>query len=178
VYKNREIELLYNKAFNSVNNGSWTTEKYSYLVSPFMQRDVMEFLLSVPPGQRWNSLLFFQWLDRFLPEAKKYKWEKINLYPSIFNHKAGLLLNRFRIGLRNKIRGHEHGTSMNPYRYWFKKHRNLYAFYQDIYTKEQKRLASMPEIMQKAGKQFETGTIAEKLNTISLLNFLKMIDYH
>lgn len=178
VYKNSEMELLYNKAFNSVNNGSWTTEKYSYLVSPFMQRDVMEFLLSVPPSQRWNSLLYFNWIERFMPEAKKYKWEKINLYPTIFNHKAGLLLNRFRIGLRNKIIGHEHGTSMNPYRYWFKKHKNLNTFYQDIYVNEKERLMSMPGILKKAEKQFESGSIPLKLNTISLLNFLKLIDYH
>lgn len=124
-YRNAEVFKLYNKAFNYVNNGSWCSEKHTYLCSPFMNPELLSFVLTIPQEQRRKSNLYLHWMEKYLPDALRFNWEKINMKPSVFNQELGMILNKFRIGLMNKIMGHNLGRSMNPYGYWEKSNDHL-----------------------------------------------------
>lgn len=88
--------------------------------SPFFDRDLIDFMLSIPNKFKINQQIYFDWLKAKHPEILEYKWEKIGLKPNnSFKINYGRLIKKYVNGGK-KYFGLKY-DSMNPISNWFKK---------------------------------------------------------
>jgi asparagine synthase (glutamine-hydrolysing) len=86
--------------------------------SPFYNKDLLDYVFTLPNKYKLNQKIYFEWLKKKHPETLKYKWEKIGLKPnSNFNLKYGKLFKKYINGGK-KYFGLRY-DSMNPIGVWF-----------------------------------------------------------
>ena len=170
-YENNELFLFYNRAFNGATNGNIMIQQYTEFVSPFMDKDLLDFCLTIPPSMRVNNKLYFEWINTRAPEAAKYKWEKTGVYintPTFIRK-----VHTFQKLLKSKI-GVNKKYAMGPSEYWFKTNKYLKEFTNKHFNLNIFRLDHWSELKKDATNLFEHGSSTEKRQVLTLLEALKM----
>ncbi|MFC5195457.1 hypothetical protein ACFPH8_08975 [Bizionia hallyeonensis] len=72
-----EMTRFYNHVFNFTLEGNQYAYPYTETVSPFMERDFLQFCIRIPLKFRNNHNLYYKWIGRFHPELGKFYYEKI-----------------------------------------------------------------------------------------------------
>lgn len=162
------------RGLNGMFNGYWQTEQYTEMVSPFLSIDFVELLMSIDPEWRYNNRLYFSWIKRFVPEAMHYGWERnLGLKPDVNKLQAKYIY------LRKKIfrRIHGHNPSMNPFKKWKERNRNILKLYNHIFYN------NIELIKDKKDKQilanlFNTDDLQQKAKVITLLESMRIFNIH
>lgn len=177
-YEGEELFLLKNKVFNKVTSGSWVSEQFSYLVSPFMDVDFMETCLAIPPEMKYYEGIYLDWLKQYHPEVTQFRWERTKLKPNYkWKTKAGEVINMAQSVLLKKILGKEYLTTMTPMDYWYRHNLTIQHCIDNYVEAHRYLLDPWPELQNDAIQLFKTGSVIEKTHVLSLLEAIKQYHY-
>ena len=173
-YRDEELYKLYQRVFNVANFGSYMVEQHqTYLVSPFLDEDVIRVALSIHPDLKINQDIYIDWINKLHPNVTKYKWERTGFRP---NKRWKTALSRYT----NKLKKEYHiftkqgnKLSMNPTDYWYNTNPSIAAFYNDFYNTNNALLSNNSELQQDIKTMFTLGTLTEKALVLTLLEVLR-----
>lgn len=173
-YRDEELYKLYQRVFNVANFGSYMVEQHqTYLVSPFLDEDVIRVALSIHPDLKINQDIYIDWINKLHPNVTKYKWERTGFRP---NKRWKTALSRYT----NKLKKEYHiftkqgnKLSMNPTDYWYNTNPSIAAFYNDFYNTNNALLNNNTELQQDIKTMFTQGTLIEKALVLTLLEVVR-----
>lgn len=177
-YKNEEIFKFYNRGFTGILQGNLPVQKYSEVISPFLDVDFFNFCLSIPLKYRYNHRIYFKWILKKYPGAAKYKWEKIggkitDKTITMMGHTTTLkalprkVINK--IFHKSAMNTKKH---MNPFDYWYRTNENLKNFIDSTF-KENISLLENNELKKDYQKLFKEGNTLEKSQVLTLLEVIR-----
>lgn len=136
-YNNEEEFKLYERAFCGAASGVWGLEQFSYNIAPFIDQDVLNFLLSLPYELKYKRKIYIDWIIKFHPSWTQFKLESIHAQPNAhwkFKYEREYM--RIRFGWRKLLsKDFRLKFNMAPEQYWFEQSKAL----QDYYKKEMKK---------------------------------------
>lgn len=177
-YANEEVAKISERVFNGVNNGSWSTEPFGYYSSPFLQANTIGLLLQIPPEQKFGYRLYFELIERFLPEMQQWKWDRTGMKPSgLWTLEAGKWMNRFKKLWQQKLLHQYQKSSMNPYEFWWREHSWLSELYLSYWEKYKHTLSEKIELYAIASDLMANGTVLEKSQVLTLIGALNFHFY-
>ena len=54
---------------------------------PYLDFDVVDYASKIPPEYKYKEKLFLMMIEKFYPNAAKFKWEKWRMRPTLRNFK-------------------------------------------------------------------------------------------
>lgn len=176
-YRDEEIFKLYQRVFNVTNFGSYVSENHqTYLVSPFMDTDVIETALSIAPNLKYNQDIYIDWMQQLHPEVTNYIWERTGFKPdkkwkTAFSRYTNKIKKEYFIATKqtNKL-------SMNPLEYWLENNKSIALFYEQYYAKNIASLQSNKELHTDIKNLFKTGSFNEKALVLTLLEITRKLN--
>lgn len=179
-----EDYFFYTHVFQFTLCTSYSASDYTYIVSPFLDRELMEYCFSIPNEMRWGHKLYWRWVDAKYPDAgaipstrkRFYKLETAKDY--LDAHWAGLrtriggIINPllFKLSIRNSATSRNH---MNPYDFWYETNPTTHSFINNYYKENLHLLDAYPEINDSVEKLMRSNAF-DKLLAISLLATVKV----
>ena len=132
-YKNKEIGAWYTRYLNAINNGVQYLCNYTETISPFLDLDFLEFVLSIPYSLRKEHNIYKKWIINKYPEAAQFVWEKIQAKitsPMVRIGNKGsfaikVLPNKILSKFHLKKSGVNSLAHMNPYGYYMSNNKEL-----------------------------------------------------
>ncbi|MAN58490.1 MAG: hypothetical protein CMC08_01490 [Flavobacteriaceae bacterium] len=89
-------------------------------ISPFFDRDLLSYCISLPNSFKKDQQIYFDWLRKHHGRAIEYSWDKINMIPnSRWKIRYGKRFKKLSNGARKYF--NYNYESMNPYGTWVKK---------------------------------------------------------
>ena len=172
-YKNEGVFKLKNGQFNGTLQGSLPVQNFTEVVSPYVDPDLINYLLKIPNNYQINELQI-KWILKKYPDAAEYKWEAINgkindKTITIMGHTTTLKALPKKV--INKIfhkRAMNTKMHMNPMDYWYRTNDNLKNFIDSTF-KENISLLENNELKKDCQKLFTEGNTIEKTQVLTLL---------
>jgi len=175
-YDSEELFIMHNRGFNGVVNGFWMVHAFTEAVSPFLDVELIEYALRIPPDLRFEEKIYLEWIRQKCPLVAKYRWEKTG--KKITAGEAYLKIIKFSNKVKRKIlRDFLKVTlrkSMNPFQYWYETNKNLKIYMDDYFQQNLFRLDPYPEFQRDAEHLYHSGTSTEKTQVMTLLEALKL----
>ena len=145
-YNNEEEFKLYERAFCGAASGVWGLEQFSYNIAPFIDQDVLNFLLSLPYEFKYKRKIYIDWMLKFHPSWTQFKLESIHAKPNAhwkFKYEREYV--RIRFGWRKLLsKDFRLKFNMAPEQYWFEQSKAL----QNYYAKEMKKAIEIARDLQ------------------------------
>lgn len=173
-YRDEEVFKLHQRLFNLTNYGSYMVEHHkTYLVSPFLDDDVIEVALSIDPKLKYNQKIYLDWINQLHPEITKYKWERTGFRPNkawktSFSRYTNKLKNEFLLFTNQKEK-----LSMNPTDYWFESNHTIKEFYDNFFNTNIKLVEANKEIFSDLESMYTSGNLMEKALVLTLLEVVR-----
>lgn len=182
-YEYREQMLMMVRAFLGCLSSHLYTQEFSYVASPFLNKELFEFCMSVPAEQRIGHAFYKKWILKKHPKAAAYKWEKINakITQSPLEHQ----LQRVQRGLKEPRRilyhlhladfrpGNRALTGMNPYDLWWQTKPQLRSCYDTYFKDALPRMDHHENLQQQLKHMYEAGTTIDKNLVLTALGAVK-----
>lgn len=183
-YSCDEDFFYYGRVFQFTLCTSYSASDYTYIVSPFMDRELMEYCFSLPNELRFGHRLYWAWIDKKYPEAGKIPSTRKRFYKMTTRedmlriHWEGLKERSrhlfspilYMFGLKRSSVSSNH---MNPYDYWYQTNPKTHAFIDNYYADNVHLVDAYPKI-RKSVEKLMGGTAFEKLLAVSLLATVKI----
>lgn len=173
-YVNEEVFKLYQRVFNLTHAGSYTTEFHkNYLVSPFLDDDVITTALAIDPKFKKNQNIYIEWLLQKHPETTKFTWERTGFKP---NKKWKTSFSRYTNKIKleyYKFTKQEVKNGMTPENYWLKHNVVIKGFYEAFFTDTIHLLAGNKELFTDVLLYYKEGKSTEKALVLTLLEMVK-----
>ncbi len=173
-YSNEEVFKLYQRVFNLANFGSYVVEhNKTYLVSPFLDDDVIKVALSIHPSLKINQNIYIDWINQLHPEIMKYKWERTGFRP---DKKWKTALSRYTNKLKKEyfiFTNQQDKLSMNPLAYWYATNNTIKEFYSRSFNENIGLLEANKELFTDVTLMFKEGNFTEKAVVLTLLEVIK-----
>ena len=185
-YANEEIFKMYIRGFYGANQGLLGIMKHTETYSPFYDIDFMEFCLSIPVELRYRHRLYKKWIQTKYPEAAKYIWEKEKVrvdYKYWLKIKGKQIpLSQLCIKLLAKIGFEKHSINtkynMNPLEFWYRTNPQLKNFMDNYFKEHIVLLNSFYPMKSDCENLYSEGNGSEKVQALSLLCFVSLINYN
>lgn len=173
-YKNEEVFKLYQNVFNRTHTGSFTTEYHkTYLVSPFLDDDVIATSLSIQKSLKVNQDIYLDWINKYHPETTKFVWERTGFKP---NKKWKTKLSRYTNKFKNevyKIKGKVGKTSMAPEDFWLKNNIRVNNFFKDFFNENIELLQDDLQLFKDVNTYYKGGDSTGKAVVLTILKAVK-----
>ena len=145
---------------------------------PYLDFDVVDYASKIPPEYKYKEKLFLMMIEKFYPNAAKFKWEKWRMRPTLRNFKIynGLPYKIYMKFYRKFLHLLTPSYSMNPFDYWYRTNSSLRAFLEDRY-RENIDLVEDSNLRSDCSLLFLKGNVWEKHLAISYLELLKELFY-
>lgn len=170
-YENEEKFKLYQNVFNLTHAGSYTTEFHkTYLVSPFLDDDLISVALSITPKLKYNQNIYIDWILEKHPEAAKFVWERTGFKP---NKKWKTALSRYTKKIKKEYLIHTNKAgklSMAPENYWMENQKNINVFYSNYFNSHISLLKDNKEVLKDVTRYYLKGNSAQKSIVLTILN--------
>jgi asparagine synthase (glutamine-hydrolysing) len=127
-----EIFSLEKRQINGTMNGDRCCSHLADSVSPFYNKELLKYCLSIPDRFKYNEAIYLDWMNACQPQLAKYKWAATEARPSnsltqktlSFKNRAVNYLFR-KAGLDRK--------NMNPFESWYHENSNYSSSLEKIY---------------------------------------------
>lgn len=173
-YRDEEIFKLYNRLFNLTNYGSLVVEaQQTYLVSPFLDSEVMEIGFAIDPKLKYNQNIYIDWINQKQSEVTKYKWERTGFRP---NAAWKTEFSRYTKKLESiylKMTKNTKLLSMTPDEYWFEKDKSIQAFYENYFNENIELLSSNVALYKDLKDFYTTGDLEAKSSVLTILETVR-----
>jgi asparagine synthase (glutamine-hydrolysing) len=178
-YVNEEIFKFYNRGFTGILQGNLPPQRYTEVISPFLDVDFLNYCLKIPLKYRYNHYIYFKWILKKYPEAAKYKWESINgkitdkkinflgRYVTLKTLPKKIFIKLFKKSPFNSK------NNMNPFGYWYKNNEELSKYFESFYNNNIKKLKFNDNLEKIVIDLYINGQVREKTQILTLLGFLK-----
>ena len=174
-----EIFLMYSRAFQGACCTHMIRRNYTEVTSPFLDVDLLEYCLNLPPEYRMHHYLYKKWICSKYPDAAEFTWEKMMAkvsYPKYvqkFLHLIRRGPNRLLriLGLGNKV-----VFDMNPLDYWVGNNLKFQEFFSS-YINEGFELAAdllNKDLLENMKLLLNEGSFNEKAQVATVLGALKL----
>lgn len=177
-FGNEERFAIYNRGINGMYNGSVSSLDVSETCEPFTNQDLIEYCSRMRPENKYKEDLFLKMIQKYYPQATKYKWQKWNLRPTKFNTKfMGTFAGKvFRV-IDGQIQYYfSQSNNMNPFDKWYSENIELRNFINNYIKENLYTLDNYKEIQRDCESILNNGNLIEKTQVITLLNFMKRIN--
>lgn len=176
-YENDEIYAFYERCVNGVFNGYRIIEQFTEYASPFLYLDFLDYAMKIPPSYRYKESIYIKWINISIPDFAKYTWEKykispryplklMTLYASLYHLSRSVLR---RISPRKNL-------SMNPFDHWWKSNEELRERINASFKENIDAVKGNPELFLDCIQLFETGSLLEKTQVITLIRAIKIFN--
>ena len=176
-YTNAEIFKLYNRGFNGMFNGYWMAQQFTEFTSAFLDVDLLSYTLSIPAKYKHHEQIYIDWIRAKHRDIGKYKWEQtmtsVNLHPSVYKFVA--YSRRVIRALKRRLRL-SRLYSMNPIELWYRSNPSLRNHLQNVYDGNIEELSNNKELMQDCIKQYNEGNFAQKMQVLTLLRSIQILN--
>lgn len=175
-YETEEAFLLRNIAFNRTVLGAHVLQQKRYQTSPFMDKQFLQFALSLPEEWKYNHRFYLEWINKHCKEATHYRWERTLMKPdaqwkTTFGDKV--LKRGFNL-LNNKILRTPQNGSMYPYQYYFDQNLSIQQCYDRYFNENLNRLEGYPELYKEIILLFRSDRFFSKTKAINILSIFKL----
>ena len=119
--KNQDYELYTyeQRVNNAVTTGDRAVSNWVDHVSPFYDKKLIEFCLTIPDEFKINESIYFKWLAKKHPNVLQFKWDKIEMAPTnSFKIKYGKIFKKYYNGAKKYFKWNY--ESMTPFSKWIK----------------------------------------------------------
>lgn len=188
LFPRQELYYLYIRGFNCADLGSpLVLQTFSESYSPFYDVDLLQFCLSIPLEQRYNYRLYDQWIRTCHPQAAQWAHNGTTLIGKrpymahIAKRDIPLrdLAKRVFWYLCKQLHIHNFyreyaGQSMNPLDAWYNNNAALRSTLDNYLTDHINLLQTNRTLQQSALELYQSGSVMEKLQVLSLLSALKL----
>lgn len=183
-YDNEGQFVLKNRQFNGTLQGNLPPQLKTETISPFLNKDLVDYCLKIPNEYNENEI-FFKWMLRKYPKTTNYKWEKLNAkitHPILNIMGRKIPLKKLPKKIINKLLnaiGFDQSrlnskNSMNPLDYWYNNNIELKKFMDDYFKENIDRLDSNKELKDDCSYLYNNGKTVEKTQVLTLLSTLKL----
>jgi asparagine synthase (glutamine-hydrolysing) len=164
--------LMYNRGFNGILNGNWTTYQFTEVTSPFLDPEFLAYAMRIPRRLRYKEQIYTDWIIAKRPLAARYKWEKIRAMvtdpPWLRRIKRYWWMAGIVLGNRWDQK------SMNPFDYWYRSNPSLRTWVEAYWNQNSHLLDGQAELKKDAGRMFQERPLLEKTQVMTLLAALRM----
>lgn len=176
-YDREDVFLLRNWGYNKTVVGAQAVRNSSIMISPFMNKDLLKFLFSIPHEWKYEYKFYYHWFSKFCPDVGKYVWEKSFLKPNHYwKMKFGTkYFKPIRNKFLNKFSGESGKLSMYPYEYYFQNSRFLQDYYTSYYRENIYRLEPYPQLLSDVSVLFSNPNFYSKSQAINVLSIFKLL---
>lgn len=177
-YGNEERFAIYNRGINAIYNGSISMLDYTETCEPFTHNDIIKYCSRMEPKYKYKERLFLNMIQKYYPDSIKYKWQKWNLKPNEFNTR---FMNTFAGKVFRVLDGQiqlrfSQSNNMNPFNKWYANNSELRMFIEDYLKSNLDLLTPYVEIKKDCEEIYNNGTIIEKTQVMTLIQFTKRIN--
>ena len=114
-------------------NGDRMLSHLADISSPFYNRDLITFCLSLPKEVKVHEAIYLKWFNAFHPYLAEFPWEQAGVRPtSVLKTVWGRKWLRYRNALRRRMGGRI--NDMNPYDRWLRQNEALRSTMENIYS--------------------------------------------
>ena len=144
---NSEIFGYEQRVINATLNGDRTASHYTDMISPFYNRELIEFCLTIPDVFKKDEAIYLDWFNAKHKNISEYKWESAGVKPkTIHIIKYAKLFKRYKNALLRRIGFNI--NDMNPFDVWLRKNKRILQnldklFNQYIHSVEDEKLQSI-----------------------------------
>ena len=173
-YKNEEVFKLYHRVFNLTHAGSYTTEAHkTYLVSPFLDDDVILTALAIAPKLKYNQQIYIDWICNKHPEITNFIWERTGFKPNK-NWKTNISKYTKKIKKEYlKLTNQTGKFSMAPEDYWIENTSFVKEFYTNFFNSNCYLLEANKAFLKDVKIYYSLGKSSEKAIVLTLLETVR-----
>ena len=175
-YETEELFLIRNIAFNRTIFGAHVFQQKAYQTSPFMTKDFLETAISLPEKWKYNQNFYLEWLNKYCPEAAKYRWERTLLKPDArWKTKFGdrFVKRGFKI-LNEKVLKTPAKSSMYPYQFYYDSQPEIQRYYAEYFQNNFHRLSGFSELEKDVTELFAQRDFFSKSQAVNILAIFKL----
>lgn len=170
-----EVFTYEQRQVNGTLSGDRTVSNFIDQASPFYDKDLVNYILTLPNEFKSNQILYFNWLIKKHPDLLKYKWERIGMKPnSSFNLKYGKLIKKYMNGGKKYF--NLKYDSMNPIGNWFKESPEILKTFDAIFNEHIELI--LDEELKSDLKEIYYDNIFEYRNKFAVITVLLAIKLH
>ena len=177
-YEDLSEFYLWNRGFNGIMNGFWILRQFGEPVSPFLDPEIINFSFTLERKLKKEQYLYLRWINRFYPQAAKFKWSRWGLRPTLSNH---AMFNHpvkrkifwpIRQYNRKRLRKYPH---MNPFQKWYDENEHIkQAILRDI--QEYRHLLPQDKKLQVIiNGILDSGNITDIMALLTVVLFMKRV---
>lgn len=183
-YDNEGKFILKNRQFNGTLQGNLPMQLKTETVSPFLNKDLIDYCLKIPNSYDQNEL-FFKWMLKKYPKSTKYKWDHLNAKitdPIINIMGRSVSIKKLPKKISNKIlrmiglkkSAMNSKNHMNPMDYWYNNNENINNFFNNYFKNNINRLDKYKDLKNDCIYLYQEGNTREKTQVLTLLATLKL----
>ncbi|MDU5107125.1 asparagine synthase-related protein [Clostridium sp.] len=176
-YGNEEKFAIYNRGINAIYNGSIIMLDKSETCEAYTHNDIIRYCSRMEPKYKYKESAFLKMIQKYYPEATKYKWQKWNLKPTELNTKfmSTFVGKVFRV-IDGQVQLHfSQSNNMNPFNKWYKDNAQLREFINNYLKDNIDILSPYSELKKDCEEICINGNITEKTQVMTLIQFMKRI---
>ena len=188
---NKEERLMIVRGMLGCMSSHFMPRIYTEVASPFLDVDLMDYMLSLPLEWRINHYIYKQWIIKKYPDAANFKWEKIDAYITdspiklkikqlskmiqwnIRNPKRLLL----RLGIIKSAPQAKLIDGMNPLDLWYDNILDIRKYMDEVYKSNVHDSRFSESIQKNIEELYQKGTMGEKLQVLTLLGASKFYSF-
>jgi asparagine synthase (glutamine-hydrolysing) len=122
--KNYELYSYEQRQINGTLTGDRVASNYIDHISPFYNRELIDFMFSLPAKFKVDQNIYFKWLEERHPKILKYEWEKIGFKPNKpLKRRYGGLIKKYVNGGKKYF--NLPYDSMNPISNWVSQEKSM-----------------------------------------------------
>jgi len=134
-YKNRsEIFGYEQRVINGTLNGDRTMSHFTDMISPFYDRKLIEFCLSIMDKYKKDEMIYLDWFNAKHKEISSYKWESAGVNPkNIHIVKSVKQFKRYKNALLRRVGLNI--NDMNPFDVWLRSNKQILENLDNLFDK-------------------------------------------
>ncbi len=132
-YKNNsEIFGYEQRVINGTLNGDRTASHFTDMISPFYNRELIEFCLTIPDIFKKDEAIYLDWFNTKYKNISEYKWESAGVKPENINVvKYAKQIKRYKNAALRRIGFNI--NDMNPFDVWLRNNKNILKNLDSLY---------------------------------------------
>lgn len=162
----------YNRGLNSAGNGCIATQYFTECSSPFIDKELLDLMFSVPYKLLKDHKIYIDYLKDFLPEACEFVWDGIGCRPDASKMKKWIMhyVRAFESRILKK------NLTMNPYEKWYKNNTEIEELFNGIFRDGEWINNYNEKLYEDLKKRFSSSSLMDKSLSCTLIRLINMYE--
>lgn len=121
---NSELFGYEQRVINGTFNGDRTSSHFTDMISPFYDRELIEFCLNIPNEFKKDEAIYLDWFNKKHKNISRYKWESAGVNPKNITYvKIAQQVKRYKNGILRRLGLNI--NDMNPFDVWLRSNKQI-----------------------------------------------------